>query len=126
MDTVFILYVKNQEESCRLYSQVLAIEPCLNVPGMTEFVLSENAKLGIMPENGIQKILKDKTKEVASGNGIPRAEIYLYVNNIESYYNRAINAGLREISKIEKRNWGDTTCYFSDNDGHIIAFATKE
>ncbi len=126
MEAIFILYVKNQETSCNLYKKILHQEPCLHVPGMTEFLINEKTKIGLMPETGIAKILSNKTKHPEIGNGIPRAEIYLLVSNLEDYYNRALELGLAEISGIEKRSWGDYACYFSDPDGHIIVFAKKE
>ncbi len=57
----FILYVADQKKSTAFYSFVLNLKPSLDVPGMTEFMLGTNCKLGLMPENGIAKILVDKT-----------------------------------------------------------------
>lgn len=119
----FILYVKDQQKSCDFYSIILGQKPTLNVPGMTEFKLTESCKLGLMPESGIAKIICPATPEPASGNGIPRCELYLKVENIEVSVNLAINAGAKLIDNICDRNWGDTAAYISDPDGHIIAFA---
>jgi lactoylglutathione lyase len=121
----FILYVADQERSKIFYRTALGKEPDLDVPGMTEFILAENVKLGLMPESGITKILGDKTPHPAAGNGIPRCELYLYTTKIEEWYQRLQTAGAREISGIEVRSWGDKVCYFSDMDGHIIAIAEK-
>lgn len=120
-----ILYVNNQQESTDFYSQLFRKTPDLNVPGMSEFQLAENCKLGLMPNKGIAKILSNKTPEPDLGNGIPRCELYLYVENIELEFENAINIGAQLISPIEERNWGDKVCYFADPDGHIIAFAEK-
>lgn len=121
----FILYVKDQETSSDFYSRLLRKTPVLNVPGMTEFHLTENCRLGLMPYSSIARILKDKTPDPSTGDGIPRCEIYLNVDDPEYEYKNALecNAGL--ISEIEERSWGDRVCYFSDPDGHIIAFASK-
>lgn len=121
----FILYVKNQKQSKLFYEIVLDIKPCLDVDGMTEFQLSKKCKLGLMPEEGIARILQDKTPHPSLGNSIPRCEIYLKLNDIESCFERAINAGAKLISEIQERNWGDKVGYVSDLDGHIIAFAEK-
>jgi predicted enzyme related to lactoylglutathione lyase len=128
MDTtlpIFILYVQSQERSKLFYKSVLMKEPRLDVPGMTEFMLTDHSVLGLMPENGIAKILSEKTPHPSEGNGIPRNEIYLYVEDPENYYDRAIRAGGKEISKFEERNWGDSVAYCSDPDGHILAFSKK-
>jgi uncharacterized glyoxalase superfamily protein PhnB len=120
-----ILYVKEQQQSTVFYASVLEKQPHLNVPGMTEFILAQNLKLGLMPEAGIAKILMDKTPHPASGNGIPRCELYMRVENVEDVFSRSISVGAREISAIAPRDWGDTVGYVSDPDGHILAFAEK-
>jgi hypothetical protein len=76
----FILYVKNQQLSKEFYQKLLSASPVLDVPGMTEFLLEKNVKLGLMPEDGIQKILANRVPHPATGNGIPRCELYLYIS----------------------------------------------
>jgi catechol 2,3-dioxygenase-like lactoylglutathione lyase family enzyme len=119
----FILYVADQKRSTEFYRRLLLIDPALEVPGMTEFELSPNLKLGIMPENGIAKIIGNKTQHPANGSGIPRCEIYLLLEDILPYYERAKELNALPISEIATRDWGHKVCYFSDPDGHIIAFA---
>jgi len=101
----------------------LHIKPFLNVPGITEFELSENVKLGLMPENGIAKIISNKLPHPKKENGIPRCELYLKMENPNEYIKRGIKLGGKEISKLKNRDWGDKVGYISDLDGHIIAFA---
>lgn len=120
-----ILYVNDQKASTEFYTQLFRQSPDLNVPGMTEFKISENSKLGIMPNKGIAKILSDKMPHPDLGNGIPRCELYFYVENIDFEFENATKIGAKLISPIENRDWGDKVCYFSDFDGHIIAFAEK-
>ncbi len=120
----FILYVADQRRSRDFYCKILDKEPVLDVNGMTEFILSESCKLGIMPAAGIKKILGSKITDPEKGNGIPRCEIYLYKENIEECIIKAINAGAKELSHLQLREWGDVVAYFSDPDGHIIAFAS--
>ena len=120
-----ILYVADQQLSTDFYTKLLRRNPELNVPGMTEFLLAQNFKLGLMPNNGIAKILEDKTPHPDSGNGIPRCELYFYVEDIELEFTNAMNTDAKLISDIQDRTWGDKACYFADPDGHIIAFAQK-
>ncbi len=122
----FILYVANQEKSNYFYQKLLKIIPSLDVPGMTEFQLSDCVKLGLMPENGISKILTDKMPHPKEGNGIPRCELYLKVKNADEYIKRGIHLGGKEINGLKDRDWGDKVGYISDLDGHIIAFAEIE
>lgn len=121
----FILYVIDQQKSTDFYTKLFRINPDLNVPGMTEFQLAENCKLGLMPNHGIEKILSDKIPHPNQGNGIPRCELYFYVDNIELEFDNATKIGAKLISPVEDRDWGDKACYFADLDGHIIAFAQR-
>lgn len=122
MQVEFILFVANQKKSCTFYTNLLAIEPSLNVPGMVEFDLDTNVKLGLMPETGIAKILSNHTPHPKTGNGIPRCELYLKVANPQAYLTRGIAAGGKLISKLKPRDWNETVGYITDIDGHIIAF----
>jgi len=120
-----ILYVENQQKSTSFYTKIFRKKPDLNVPGMTEFQLIKNFKLGLMPNTGMAKILQEHTPHPESGSGIPRCELYLYVDDLESEFENALANGEKLISAIENRDWGDRVCYFSDPDEHIIAFAEK-
>jgi catechol 2,3-dioxygenase-like lactoylglutathione lyase family enzyme len=73
----FILYVSDQEKSTQFYEKTLAIKPRLNVPGMTEFELSNGTIFGLMPETGIKRLLGEKIKDPSKANGIPRAELLI-------------------------------------------------
>lgn len=123
--TEIILYVQNQERSKDFYEKIFRSKADLHVPGMTEFILSPNCKLGLMPNAGIAKIITPTLPHPETGNGIPRCELYFYVNDLQLEYDNALKAGAAEISGIEARNWGDAVCYVADPDGHVIAFATK-
>jgi predicted enzyme related to lactoylglutathione lyase len=120
-----ILYVADQQKSKDFYSVILNKIPSLNVPGMTEFTLTESLKLGLMPENGIAKILSGKMPHPSTGNGVPRCELYIVLDNLEEIYEQAIKAGAKVISPIQDRDWGDSVGYLADFDGHIIAFVKR-
>lgn len=118
----FILYVKDQQGSRDFYSKLLQKEPRLDVPGMTEFILRENVILGLMPENGISRILKGMPHP-SEGNGVPRCELYLYTDDLKRSESHAISCGGKLISEAQPRNWGHEVAYIADPDGHILAFA---
>lgn len=123
--THFILYVKDQARSTAFYTHVLGFHPALNVPGMTEFVLSEHSVLGLMPEAGIKRLLGDRLPDLARAAGIPRSELYLYVEHPHDYHQRALAAGAMELSGLADRDWGDRAAYSLDLDSHVLAFAEK-
>lgn len=120
---MIILYVKDQLQSRKFYEKIFGKEPSLDVPGMTEFMLTQNFKLGLMSEKGIAKILTPHAPHPETGSGIPRCELYLIVDNSADALRRAVEAGANKISQAELRDWGDKVAYCADPDGHIIAFA---
>jgi predicted enzyme related to lactoylglutathione lyase len=101
---MIILYVADQQRSRDFYKAILNKEPSLDVPSMTEFVLNEKTQLGLMPENGIAKILGDALPHPAKGNGIPRCEIYIKVDNVVAAFNNLIKQGGKAISEPQMRN----------------------
>ncbi len=125
MKAHFILYVTDQARSVAFYSAVLARAASLDVPGMTEFELSEGVILGLMPESGIRALLGECLPDLSVARGTPRAELYLRVASPASYHERALSAGAVELSPLSLRNWGHFASYCLDPDGHVIAFATE-
>ncbi|MBS2004309.1 MAG: glyoxalase [Cyanobacteria bacterium SZAS LIN-5] len=123
MRTHFILYVKDQAASTNFYRRVLELEPTLNVPGMTEFTLSESSVLGLMPEVGIKKLLGEPLPDPNGASGIPRAELYLVVKDATQFFGRALQSSATALSELNLRDWGHKVAYCLDLDAHVLAFA---
>lgn len=121
----FILYVSEQKSSKAFYQSLLQSEPVLDVAGMTEFALSENCTLGLMPNDGIARIIGDALPHPESGTGIPRCELYLLVEDAQKTFEHAMQCGARLVSPVADRDWGDRVGYVSDPDGHVIALAQR-
>lgn len=120
-----ILYVAAQQRSRDFYTGVLGISARLDVPGMTEIELPGGAILGLMPEAGIRRLLGPALPDPARAAGVPRAELYLVVDDPESYQRRAVASGAVELSPVAPRNWGHEAGYCLDPDGHVLAFARE-
>ncbi len=120
-----IFYVEDQERSKLFYEKLFQSKAILNVPGMTEIQIENGFKLGLIPENGIAKIITPAAPHPSSGKGIPRCELYIHVQNIEEWVLRSISGGAKLISSPENRDWGDRVAYVMDPDAHILAFAKK-
>jgi predicted enzyme related to lactoylglutathione lyase len=125
LHTEIILYVNDQQKSTLFYEHLFKKSADLNVPGMTEFILNDFCTLGLMPDDGIAKIITPALSHPNLGNGIPRCELYFLVDDLKEEYQNVKECGAKIISEIEERNWGDTAFYFSDLDGHVVAFAEK-
>ena len=118
----FILYVRDQAASTRFYRAVLLADPTLDVPGMTELPLPGGAVLGLMPETGAARLL-GPLHDPSRAAGVPRAELYLVVDDPTPYHARCLTAGAREVSPISPRDWGHDAGYLLDPDGYVISFA---
>ena len=115
--------MRDQAASTAFYEQVLCNAPRVHVPGMTEFTLSSGSILGLMPAVGIARILCGSIPDIANQPSVPRAELYLLVDDVSPYVERAITAGAREVSAVQRRDWGHNAGYFQDPDGHVLAIA---
>jgi catechol 2,3-dioxygenase-like lactoylglutathione lyase family enzyme len=120
-----ILFVRDQARSRDFYRRVLAREPTLDVPGMTELEIGPATVLGLMPEAGIVRLLGPAV-DPAAARGAPRAELYLVVDDPAAHHARALAAGGRELSALAPRDWGHVAAYSTDLDGHILAFAADD
>ncbi|MEW5852319.1 MAG: VOC family protein [Myxococcota bacterium] len=125
MKAHFILYVADQQRAARFYSSVLGVEPTFDVPGMTEFTLHDGCILGLMPEAGIKRLLGERLPDPARAAGIPRAELYLHVDDPAAFHRRALEHGARELAPLAPRDWGDDVAYSLDPDGCVLAFARR-
>lgn len=124
-EVILILYVRDQQRSAQFYSQLLDTEPSLDVPGMTEIPLTAGSRLGLMPGDGIVRILDQQVNNPNENDSTPRCELYLYVENPDHCYEKALALGGRGISPGAVRNWGDYAAYCADFDGNILAFAKR-
>ncbi len=123
--SLFIFYIADQERSTRFYSQVLGIEPRLHVPGMTEFDLPGGGALGLMPEQGVRRLLGEALPDPGETRGIPLAELYLLMDDPSLFHARALAAGATELSPLLPRDWGHLAAYSLDPDGYVLAFASR-
>lgn len=119
----FILYVQDKERARSFYECVLELAPSLDVPGMTEFRLGDGAVLGLMPEVGIRRLIGQALPDPARASGVPRAELYLLVDDPARCHANALTAGARELAGLAARDWGHEAAYSLDPDGHVLAFA---
>ena len=122
----FIVYVEDQNKSKDLYTALFDRAPALDVDGMTEIQLNDTTYIGLLPGNGIEEILEGNLDHPKQNTSQPRCEIYLYVDALEAYDERALMLGARGIGEVKQRNWGDYSSYVSDGDGNIIAFAKAQ
>jgi predicted enzyme related to lactoylglutathione lyase len=114
----FILYVADQARATAFYRHVLAAEPVLEVPGMTEFGL-DGAALGLMPVADMEDLLAGR---IRGGSG-QRCELYLRRADAPAVLARAVASGGELLDGLRDRSWGERVGYALDPDGHVLAIA---
>ncbi len=114
----FILYVADQATATAYYRHVLAAEPVLDVPGMTEFDLG-GATLGLMPATDMEDLL---ARQIRAGTG-QRCELYLRRADAPAALTRAAAGGGQLLDGLRNRSWGERVGYALDPDGHVLALA---
>ena len=112
----FILYVADLARATAFYRHVLAAEPVLDVPGMTEFDLG-GATLGLMPAADMEDLL---ARQIRDGTG-QRCELYLRRADAPSALARAAAGGGKLLDGLRDRSWGERVGYALDPDGHVLA-----
>jgi uncharacterized glyoxalase superfamily protein PhnB len=124
--SMIILYVRDQEEACAFYRDLLLAPPLLHVPGMTEFDLPGGLRLGLMPEAGIRRLLPELETLAPGAAGPARAELYLTVDDAAAWLDRAMDAGATLLDPVAPRDWGESVAYALDPFGHVLAFAMAQ
>lgn len=114
----FILYVADQARAREFYRYVLAAEPTLDVPGMTEFDVG-GATLGLMPAADMENYLSG---QIRAGTG-QRCEVYLRRSAAAAALDRAVEAGGRLLDGLRDRPWGERVGYLLDPDDNVLGLA---
>lgn len=119
--THFILYVADRRSSSQFYSSVPAISSTLDVPGLTEFQLSDAVVLSLIPEASAERLLAGQVLiAYPPAERVSRCEIYMLVDDTNDFRFRALAAGARELSPLTRRDRGHTVAYSLDADGHVL------
>jgi uncharacterized glyoxalase superfamily protein PhnB len=56
---------------------------------------------------------------------VPPVGLYMYCDDVDDFYARAVKAGAKAIAPPEDMFWGDRVCRLSDPDGYAWIFATN-
>jgi uncharacterized glyoxalase superfamily protein PhnB len=125
MHSMTLLYVADQARSREFYSKLFDVSPVLDVESISEFIINDTMKMGILDERWMGELIGDALPSPKTGSGIPRVELYIFVDDPAAMYDKAISLGATSISAVSRRNWGHHVGYVADLDGHVLAFAKE-
>jgi PhnB protein len=111
------LIVQNASDAIEFYSSVLGAKERVRLPAPGDRIGHAELELG----NSIL-MLADESPEMdarapGSVGGTP-VSLHVYVEDCDSTFQRAIEAGARELRPVENRFYGDRSGAFEDPFGH--------
>lgn len=67
-----------------------------------------------------------KTKPPTATGVESPINLYIYCEDVDDFYKKAVAAGAKSLGAPEDMFWGDRMCRLEDIDGYTWAFATKQ
>jgi PhnB protein len=112
-----ILFVSGIEQSVDFYLDKLGFNLGFAVTGDGGKMLHASVINGCVT---LMLAYGDSMVERRLGGG---AELYVYVDDVDGYYERVVAAGTVPSRDIEDQFWGDRTFTVTDPDGYVTTFA---
>jgi len=120
---MIILAVNDLKKSTDFYSHLLGFEIVFKIPVMVRFKISEEIELALYEKDSYYENLELMSNKQAALNS--RTELYVHVEDIEKIVDRLDDAGIRKLSELKERNWGDMAAYYEDPDANVVAVACR-
>ena len=119
------LIVKNGDEAIEFYNNGFGVEDRSRMKGPDGRVAHAELKLGdsvfmLSDEYPEMKCLSPKTI-----GGSP-VSMYVYVDDVDSIFNKAISAGAKVLDPVKDQFWGDRHGRLEDPFGHLWSIATHK
>jgi PhnB protein len=113
---------KNASKAIDFYKKVFGATEVMRMPGPTGEIMHAELKIG---DSHI--FLNDEFPGMAvapSGSGPAPCQIFVYTEDVDSVFNRAIQEGARSTMPLADQFWGDRYGKFVDPFGHHWGVAT--
>jgi uncharacterized glyoxalase superfamily protein PhnB len=120
------LTVRECEAAIELYTKAFNFELTQAVPGEDGKIQHAELKYGevvvmMAPENAWGNTTY---KAPATLGTPPGSNFYMYVKDVDAFYEHAVKNGAKSIIEPQDGFWGDRFCRLSDVDGYEWMFAT--
>lgn len=113
---------KNAAKAIDFYKKVFGATEVLRLPGSNNEIMHAELKIG-----DSHLFLNDEFPGMAvapAGPGPAPVQIFLYTEDVDAVYNRAIHEGARSTMPLADQFWGDRYGKFVDPFGHHWGVAT--
>jgi len=118
------LVVKGAAEAIEFYKKAFGAEEMVRLPGPDgNSIMHASLKIGNSVVMLVDEFPDKGCLSPDTTNGTPVA-IHLYVEDVDTVFNRAIEAGAKETMPLENTFWGDRYGKLEDPFGHSWSLAT--
>jgi len=120
-----VLIVKNGDEAIEFYKKGFGVEERSRMKGPDGRIAHAELKLG-----DSVFMLSDEYPEMECHSpktiGGSPVSMYVYVEDVDSVFNKAISAGAKALDPVKDQFWGDRHGRLEDPFGHLWSIATHK
>ena len=116
------LTCRNASNAIEFYKKVFGAKELMRMPGPNGRVMHAELQIG-----DSRFMVNDEFPGMAEGPNpsvIPSSSLFVYTENVDAMYKRAVDAGARADMPVENMFWGDRYGKFTDPAGHQWGVAT--
>lgn len=117
-----ILAVEDVAASLSFYQAAFGWMPAVETPVYVEFSVTGGQRIGLYEREGFGRNTGQTPAKMPSGE-LAATELYFHTDDIRAAIERIKRAGARELSPLERRDWGDEAAYFADPSGNVLVLA---
>src|SRR4030095_5106500 len=121
------LIVKNAGKAIDFYKKVFDAQELsrFEMPG-TGKIMHAEVKIGDSMLMLAEEMPEQGCVAPSSQSGTPPVSLYLYVENVDTVFNRAVESGAKVRMAVADMFWGDRWGQFADPDGQLWSVATHK
>ena len=116
------LVIRDAAKAIGFYQKAFGAELIMNMPGPDGKVLHAELQIGDSKIMLGEEMPQMGSKGPQAYGGSP-VSFYVYVNNVDTAWKRAVDAGATIVTPLQDMFWGDRTGRLVDPFGHVWALA---
>ncbi len=119
------LLCRNAERAIEFYKTVFGASELMRLPGPGGKIMHCELKIG----NSILFVNDDFTQstgDTPARSSLSSTSLFLYVEDVDTVFNRALKAGATVDMPLQDMFWGDRFGKISDPSGHVWGLATRK
>ncbi|WP_437193471.1 VOC family protein [Planctomicrobium sp. SH527] len=122
------LLCRDADEAIAFYKKAFGAVEVMRLPGPNGRVGHACLRIGNAAVMLAEPCMEDAQNipEVSTGTGCSAVTIHLYVDDADSVFQQAINAGASVIMEPQDMFWGDRYARVTDPSGHQWSIATQK